>query len=154
MLRFVGLGLTILFTLNAATTTQEPFAKFRKVEAYEVRPGILMIPRYTAANEICEIGLEKLLYSPSLIRLNPELSREEILQTLDELVPVNERGKPPKDSEDRITQMGQIPTETTTTEYENVLIRIYGVPFRSKNKNESTMNDVVATVTWKHRICR
>lgn len=154
MRKFISLSLTILFILNAAVTAQERFAQYPKIEAYEVRPGILMMPRYTAANEVCEIGLERLLYSPSLIRLNRELSREEILQTLDELIPVNERGRPPKDSEDLITQMGQSPTETTTTEYENVLIRIYGVPFRSKNKNVSTMNDVVATVTWKNRKCR
>jgi hypothetical protein len=70
MPKFVGLSLTILIMLNAVTTAQQQFAKYRKIEAYEIRPGILMMPRYTADDRVCEIGLEKLHYSPERIRLD------------------------------------------------------------------------------------
>lgn len=75
MPKFVGLILailTMLITLNA--TTQQRFANYRRIEAYEVRPGILMLPRYTSDGKVCEIGLERLHYSPDLVRLDSGLS--------------------------------------------------------------------------------
>lgn len=63
MPKLIGLSLTIVIMLNATTTAQQRFAKYPKIEAYEVRPGILMMPRYTVEGEVCEIGLERLNYS-------------------------------------------------------------------------------------------
>ena len=151
MSKFVGFTLTVLFMLNAATA-QQRFAKYQKIEAYEVRPGILMMPRYTANGEVCEIGLERLLYSPKMIRLNSSLARDEIYQLLDELVLANERGKPSKDTDNEIIESGQ--SHTTNIEYENVSLRIYGATLPSQKKNEIRVDEVVATVTWKHRVCR
>jgi hypothetical protein len=94
--------------LNASTATQQQFAKYRKIEAYEVRPGILMMPRYTTGDEVCEIGLERLHYSPELIRIDSGLSRKEIDLALDELVPIEERGKPSGAADGLITQGGHI----------------------------------------------
>ena len=148
----ISLILIVLFGLNTAAVAQERFAKYQRIEAYEVRPGILMIPRYTAANEVCEIGLERLQYSPTMIRVNSELSREEIFQTLDVLVPAIERGAPAKDTDNLITMGGL--SQTTKIEYENVSIQIYGAQVPSKRRNEIAVNEVVATVTWKNRICR
>jgi hypothetical protein len=151
MRKFISLILTILFTSNAALIAQERFGQYRRIEAYEIRPGILMMPRYTAVHEVCEIGLERLQYSPTLIRVSSALSREEIFEALDELVPAVERGKPSKDTDNLITLGGL--SQTTNIEYENVSIQIYGAPLPSKHKNEITVNEVVATVKWKHRIC-
>lgn len=153
MPKFVSLSLTILLMLNAATTMQQRFAKYRKIEAYEIRPGILLMPRYTDDNEVCEIGLEKLHYSPSLIRLDSGLSRKEIDEILDELVPADERGKPSKDTVGNLITRGGH-SLTTNIEFENVSIQIYGATAPSDRKNEITVNEVVATVKWKHRICR
>lgn len=156
MTKFVGIilaTLIMLITLNATTTTEQRFANYRRIEAYEVRPGILMMPRYTADDKVCEIGLERLQYSPTLIRVDSGLSREEIFQILDELVPVDERGKPSRDTVGNlVTQSGQ--SVTTKIEYENVSIRVYGVTLPSKHKNEIAVNEVVATVKWKQRSCR
>ncbi len=144
----------MLFALHVAATAQERFAKYRRIEAFEVRPDILVMPRYTATNEVCEIGLERLSYTSAHIRLNADLTRQEVIQTLDELVPVNERGKLIKD-DDGITIDGQTPIRTTTTEYENVQIRIYAIPFSiSGIKKGATMKPLVATVEWKNRKCR
>jgi hypothetical protein len=153
MLKLVTLSLTTLIMLIAAATTQQRFSKYRKIDAYEVRPGILMMPRYTADDQICEIGLERQLYSPELIRLDSSLSREEIYGILDELVPADERGKRSKDfPRDVITQSGQ--GLTTSTEYEHVSIQIYGATVPSKHKNEIAVSEVVATVKWKQRVCK
>ena len=153
MSKFVGLGLTILFMLNTAPTAQQRFAKYQKIEAYEVRPGILMMPRYTTDDKVCEIGLEKLHYSPAVIRVASSLSREEIFQLLDELVPAAERGKPSKDlTANEINRSGQV--MTTNMEFDNVSVKIYGGTLPSRHKNETTVDEVVATVKWKQRVCR
>jgi hypothetical protein len=152
MPKLICLGLTVLIMLNAATTTQQQFAKYQKIEAYEVRPGILMMPRYTVEGEVCEIGLERLNYSPEVIRVASSLSREEIFQILDELVPAGERGKSSKDLTNEINVSGQ--AMTTNLAFDNVLIRIYGATLPSRRKDETTVNEVVATVTWKQRMCR
>jgi len=153
MSKFVGLGLTILFMLNTAPTAQQRFAKYQKIEAYEIRPGILMMPRYTTNGEVCEIGLEKLHYSPTVIRVNSTLSREEVFQILDELVPAAERGKPSEDLLDNeINLIGQ--SRVSNIGFDNVSVRIYGTNTPSPDKNEVTVNEVVATVKWKQRVCR
>jgi hypothetical protein len=147
---FIVLLIT-LFLMASTSLAQERFSEFRKIEAYEVRPGVLMMPYYTATNEICQIGLERLQYSPTLIRLNLDLSREEVLRILDELVPADERGKL-VNSEKLIRHIGQSMKETTTKEYENLVIIMHSVPFPVEGG--STMKDIVATITWKNRKCR
>lgn len=155
MSKVISLSIAMLFMLNTAITAQDRFAQYRRIEAYEVRPGILMMPRYTASNEICEIGLERLQYSPTMIRVNADLSREQIFQILDELVPVNERGAPSKDMAGKLITQGGL-VQTTNIEYENISIQIYGAQSQlpAKHKNEISVNEVVATVKWKNRICR
>jgi hypothetical protein len=156
MLKFAGSSLTalvMLITLNATTTSQQQFAKYRKIEAYEVRPGIIMMPKYTADGEVCEIGLERLLYSADLVRVSSNLSRGEINQILDELVPAGERGERLTDSAyNQIVQSGN--SLVTNIGYEKVSIRIYGVMSPSHRKNETTVSEHVATVKWNNRMCR
>jgi hypothetical protein len=140
--------------LNATATAQERFAQYRRIDAYEVRPDIVMMPRYTATNEICEIELERLSYALAHVRLNADLTRNEVIQTLDELVPLKERGKLLTENEG-VDINGQTPIGEATSEYENVQIRIYSIPFLiSGIKKGATMSPLVATVTWKNRKCR
>jgi hypothetical protein len=152
MPKIVNYCLVLFAVLVSAMSSQRPFAKYQAIEAYEVRPGILMMPRYTVDNEVCEIGLERLHYSPKLIRLESGLSRTEINQTIDELVPSDERGKATKESNALITQSGA--SLTTRMEYENVRIEIYGAVSPSNRKGDTTVNEVIAKITWKKRQCR
>jgi hypothetical protein len=93
MSKLIGLALAAVLLLPSANPVREQFAKYKAVEAYEIRPGVLMMPRYSSDGQVCEIGLEKLHYSPEIIRLDSSLSREEVDQVLEELVPANERGR-------------------------------------------------------------
>src|SRR6266481_1086183 len=151
MSKYVGLSLSLLLMLNTAPTAQQRFQEYKKIEAYEVRPGILMLPRYTVDNQVCEIGLERLHYSPQLIRLDSGLSRQEIDKILDELVPADERGKPSKEAGGAlVTQGGH--SLTTTMDFEYVSIQIYGATSSSNRKGETTVDEVLATVKWKKRV--
>jgi hypothetical protein len=153
MLKMVALGFAAVLLLGTGMITKQQFTKYRKVDAYEVRPGILMMPRFTADDQVCEIGLQRLLYSPELIRVNSDLSRRDVDLILDELVPADERGKPVKSPLDGlITESGQ--SMVTSMDFENVVIDIYGSTAPQGRKGGITESEVVATVKWKKRTCR
>jgi hypothetical protein len=123
-------------------------AKYPVVNAYEVRPGILMTAKYTKEGQVCEMALEKRHKTSERIDLGSTISRELIRQLVDELVPMNERGKPTKqylrnNSESTIT--GNV--EVTESEFENVFIEIVG------SVSPEASGDVVATIHWKKRTC-
>src|SRR5271154_3302293 len=69
MLKLIVLAFAAVLLLAAANPEHDKFAKYKSVEAYEIRPGILMMPRYSSDGQVCQIGLEKLHYSPETIRL-------------------------------------------------------------------------------------
>ena len=153
MLKMAFLGSSAVLLFGMGLMTKQQFTKYRSVEAYEVRPGILMLPRFTADDQVCEIGLQRLLYSPDLVRVNADLSRKDIDQVLDELVPTNERGKPVESPVDGlITESGQ--SMVTSMDFENVVINIYGATAPQGRKGGVTTSEVVATVKWKKRTCR
>jgi len=79
-----------LFSMSGSQVGR--FSKNRSIEAYEVRPGILMFPTYTEDGRICEIGLERQHYSPAMITTSSGVSEEEFWEIADELVPENEKG--------------------------------------------------------------
>lgn len=90
MLQGVRVALLVTFILAGAGQQSEIFQKFRRIEAYEVRPGILMFPRYAANGKVCEIGIEGRAYSPQKVNLNAGLSRGKIESIFDELAPLSE----------------------------------------------------------------
>jgi hypothetical protein len=128
-------------------------AHFKAIEAYEVRPGILLQPRYTAEGEICEIALEKLHYSAGVIRLAPTLTDAEVEQIADQLVPSAERGPKPKGPvEGHGTEFMGL-SAVTSEEYENISIQTHRA-IKGTAKDTITLGDIgAATIIWKHRTC-
>ena len=151
MSKIIGLACTAAVLFLFVGQQSGRFAKYKTVEAYEIRPGILMMPSYSDDGQVCKIGLEKVHYSPELIRLDPSLSREEIDQVYEELVPADERGPRSKGFErDLIIIDG--PGMTTNIEYENVSIQISSHVLRASRKNMA-VNTIAATIIWKQRKC-
>jgi len=151
MSKLISSIIAVLLLVTSVNPDRERFAKYKSVEAYEVRPGLLMLPTYSADGQVCEIGLEALHYSPELIRLDSTLSPKEIDQVFDELVPADERGPRSKDFPgDLITRDGG--SLTMYTNFQNVLIQIYAnaTPRRGGN----IVDEVVATLKWKNRKCQ
>lgn len=143
----------VMALMFSAVCCKQEFARYRSVEAYEVRPGVLLIPRYTPDGEICELGLERLHNSSAAIRLDPGLSRTEISQVFDELVPATERGPRSNDAAGAlITQGGG--SLTTTIGYKNVTVQIYGATESGCRKNETVADEVAATIRFKDRTCK
>ncbi len=68
MSRLIGAVMAVVLFSPPFNSAHEDFTKYRAVKAFEVRPGILMMPSYSADGQVCEIGLEDLHYSPELVR--------------------------------------------------------------------------------------
>jgi hypothetical protein len=146
------LCLFLLIFLNPNSSDRERLTRYPKLDVYEIRPGTMMQPRFTANDEFCEVGLERLNYTPDLIRVNPSFSRNEIDQIVDELAPADQRGKL-SDSPTRplVTIAGN--TSTMTLNFENVAVDISGPILSSNRKNYESVY-TVATIKWKKRVCR
>jgi len=153
MSRLVGLAFAVALLLSSANPVREAFSRYKVIEAYEIRPGILVMPRYSADGQLCEVGLQRRLYSPGKVRLDASLSRKEIDQVFEELVPDDERGPRSKDFGGAlITRAGH--GITTTIDFQNVLIQFFSEELSASKESEVTGGDVVATIHWKNRQCQ
>ncbi|HET9166036.1 MAG TPA: hypothetical protein VFP11_08565 [Candidatus Angelobacter sp.] len=133
-----------------ATLNEHKFTGLPAVEAYEIRPGILMMPSYSDTGQVCQIVLEKRHVSPTNIDLDAEMSGEELSRIFDELVPKDERGRPKLNVGDNGNiSMVDGHALATITMYENVSMRIYG-----KSKDTGPKSYVAATIDWEKRKCR
>lgn len=133
---------TLLFVTNTVNPTQELQSRYRRVESYEIRPGVLATPKYSGGT-LCEIFIEKRHLQGDTVELGPTMPHEMVLQMIDEVVPLTERGRPVMQlaGSDYIdTKEGQIETEFAA--YEKVLIEIF--------KATSDSGDTAAMITWKN----
>jgi hypothetical protein len=152
MLRLIGAVMVVIFFSPPFNSTHEGSAKYKTIEAYEVRPGILMMPGYSADGKVCEIGLEDLHYSPGLVRLESNLSGTVIHQIFDELVPGDERGPKSKGFDGLITGSGHDMTEIT--DFERVSLQIYREVISKTKKGGLTVGHPIAVIQWKNRECQ
>jgi hypothetical protein len=141
MSKLIGLVIAALLLVPSVNPDRKTFAKYKAVEAYEVRPGLLALPTYSA---------DGLHYSPEMIRLDSTLSRKELDQIFEELAPDDERG--PKLGRDLITMSGH--GVTTTVDFKNVSLQITGKELSSSAQRGVVEDEIVATIRWKLRQCQ
>ena len=151
-LSVVGLLATALVTPRVESQAEDQFKRYKAVEAYEIRPGILMMPRHASDGQVCEIGLERRHYSPEEIRHDSDLSKKEINEIAEELAPTDQRG-----AETDLLAGGEMDLLaghgiTTVSDYENVAVEIHYWMLPSGEKQYS-LEQPVAVIRWKHRIC-
>jgi outer membrane lipoprotein-sorting protein len=135
----------------SSNSAHDDFAKYRAVEAYEVRPGILLMPRYSADGHVCEIGLATRHYSPELIRLDSQVSPDVVEQIFKELVPDDERGL--RTAFDGLI-MGRGKSITTNIDYEYVSVQIYSEVTSQPKKKPVVSDTIAAVIRWKNRECQ
>jgi len=155
MMRLAMACMTSLLVL-AAALPEHRFSRLKAVEAYEIRPGILMMPIYSDTGEVCRIVLEKRHVSSKSVDVEGEMSGKEIFGIFDELVPKKERGQPegyePESSNTTVYDGG---TLTTFAAYENVSLQMHG---KQKGRDmlkfvEGGGRYVAATINWEKRKC-
>jgi hypothetical protein len=148
MLKLIGFACASVLLFPVLTRQREAFSKYTSIEAYEFRPGILIMPKYSKKGQVCEIAVEKSHYTPAAIDLDSTLPREDFIRIVDELVPSSERGPLAVDFNEDYMSLYNGSSVTTFKEYENISIKIYG-----KASPKDGVSDVAATVSWKKRDC-
>src|SRR5947207_13654526 len=73
-------------------TASDLNGKYPAVNAYEVRPGVLMTAKYAASGQVCEMTLQR-YYSPSQPDADTTIPAKLENQLIDELAPAAERGR-------------------------------------------------------------
>jgi hypothetical protein len=140
---------SICLFIFMAGPSSDRIRKYRAVEAFEVRPGIIATLAYTASHDLCEVSIERRHYSNDSVDMDATMPKDLILSLFDELVPKEERGGPsgrlPADTEVSEADLGML---TTRIPYENVTLLIFGkkdIPERQKY--------VAAIISWNKLQC-
>ena len=141
--------LSICLLAFVVSPSSDGFRNYHAIEAYEITPGVMISPVYTAGRDVCEISIEKRHYSNKNVDLDAAMSKAQILSLFDELVPKEERGQPggtiPGDTEITDIDSGML---TTSIPYENVTLAIYG-----KKDRPDRQKYVAAIISWNKRQC-
>ncbi len=96
MTKFVRIALLVCGFASAALgqTKSDLSKKYQSISAYEIRPGVLMVAKFDAAGEVCEVTIsgnpELLVHSGASQVLTNQLADA----LVDELSPPSERGQP------------------------------------------------------------
>jgi hypothetical protein len=153
MFKLAGLVCASLFLLFVASPQNNKFSKYKVVEAYEIRPGILMMPKYAEDGQVCEIGLERRRYSPETIRLDADIPETDVTEIVDELAPDAEKGPRNKGT----LPFDLIETDggamTTIRDYENVSVQIFSHVLNNERRGTKVEPNVAVAIKWKNRTC-
>jgi len=146
MFKVISLALLFEFLLPATPVSDARFTKYSQFECREVRPGLIMIPTYSAEGKLCQIEIERKHYSRGTVFLDSFVPRDTFLQVIDELVPLNERGRRRMDFGEEYISVYSGNSVTTFADFENVSIEIDG--------QSKPSGDVVAIISWKNHTCK
>ena len=126
--------------------------QYPKVNAYAVRPNLLLTAQYASDGEVCEMVLEPRRWTEEKIVLVSTLSEDETIPVVEEVVPESERGKKLKSPLGVLSAVagGSI---TTTHTYENITIDFVGST-RNNGSQDTVVGYMVAVVKWRNRSCK
>jgi hypothetical protein len=134
----------LLATASVSAQTAEDFAaKYQAITAYEIRPGILMIPHFTDFGRVCEVTLEeRLSLTPKDETLSSSMSASSLSGILDELAPPPERGAEAKYLLPESFVVGQ--SSHIARDFQTVVVT-----------EDGTISDglEIVTIRWKDRPC-
>jgi len=128
-------------------SAQELRSRYTRVESYEIRPGVLAMPKYAKDGTICQISIEKLHVQSDSVELGtPTMSHELVLEMIDELAPQSVRGNALThfaglDYVDEINGL----TDVAVANYESISVRIFRL--------RSDDGDIAAILQWKRKQC-
>jgi hypothetical protein len=126
--------------------------KYRTVVFFEIRPGVVMAPQYTANGDVCQMAVQKLSETEQGNLADNFFSEHEIGDLVDELAPPVERGKEITlglsngHGPEGYMAGGMIERIMT---YENVIVAAVG---RSQLKPPA--RNTVLVFTWRNRVCQ
>lgn len=141
---FVVLLMLGIATIVWGQSSADLSAKYRQITSYELRPDVVMTPKYAADGQVCEMVLEKRQKTDTGMVFGVSFSEKEVKGLVDELAPEAERGRDLTKPLNTTVDGGFITTEYN---YENVHVRVYGIT------RPAPAGDRVITITWPKRTC-
>ncbi len=149
--RLLGLTVVGLYLLLVVGSNAQNLQQYKALEAYQVRPGILMIVKRTTNGLVCEVGLSKLSYLTEIPDRSPGFSWEALNQIADELVPSAERGPRLKGYErDELMIRGHVTFEFAR--YGNIVIEMSSS--FTDDPGQIQAEDGNGTIEWNNRKCK
>ena len=145
---FLAFCWLVLVEVSLCQTTADLRTKYPVVTSYEVRPGILMTPRYTPDGLVCEMSIQKQSVTRSGVRLDFYMNNKLIKELIDELVPSSVRGKPWNGSDWNGVVVTSGVINTTTYGFENLSVAVVD------RSDEPRLGSMVVVITWKNRACK
>jgi len=134
----------------AAQNQRQLEQKYPKLNAYVVRPNILLTARYATDGQVCEMVLETRRWTgEGQIVVMSALSEEETIRVVEEVVPESDRGRKLKTPLGSAVSGG---SRTTRYTYENITIDFVG-PW-SNSHPDMVVGYMVALVQWRNRSCK
>jgi hypothetical protein len=144
--------LSLALSLNcgwvAVAQTQDQLgSRFKRLSAFEIRPGIVAFPTFSKDGNVCRLTIQKMQpFESSNSDTDQMIPSAFVDQLVDEVVPPPERGKPSKYlSTDSYIAGG---AAFIKQDYENVSVGIYGTSVIGR-ENGATL----VVVTWRNRTC-
>jgi hypothetical protein len=149
MMRCVGLFCVIVALAAASSQYDRRFAQYKAINAYETGSGILVLPRYSSDGLLCEVTLEKQHYLDDTVDLGSALSHDKIIEVVNSIAPVSERGKSTTPFGTEYLSKYDGNSVTTFADYEAVSIQIYG-----RSSPAFDAGDIAARIRWNKRVCK
>jgi hypothetical protein len=146
MLKLIGSACALAILLFAAKPRDDRFSRYKPVEAFEVRPGILVMPTYSSDGQICQAVIQKEHYSDGVIHLDSTMPRDVVDRVVNEIVPDSEKGPLAEDKEFARLSLYGGHVITSFVEYKNVSIDV--------SRNQGDKDEVVALIRWKYPSCK
>ena len=133
---------------SRSQTAADLSSKYPVVTSYEVRPGILMTPKYTSDGQVCQMSFERRHATNSGLDLDSYISVKLVREIVDELAPPSVRGKSSGGQEWAGWGIGLGPGNTEGgAEFENVSVIAAGTA-------EPHRGPIIVLITWKNRTCK
>ena len=124
-------------------------SRYRRVDAYELRPGVLATAEFDKEGKVCGITVEKRHTSVSGIELGSTLPRPLVEELISELAPTALRGQP---INPKLQKLGNSSIfggmEERLDDYEHVSITVVG-----DVANDTDPGAKVLLVRWKRKAC-
>lgn len=146
MSKLIVFGCVVALLLPLAGRQGGPFRNCKPVRAYEIRPGVLVMPKYSRAGQLCQAAIQRDHYTNGVVDLDSTLSREAVLQIFDRLAPSDKRGPLVMGAPFARLSIYGGGAVTTFLDYKNVSLDM--------SRSASSPGYVVAVITWKNRGCR
>ena len=146
MAKLIGFGCVVALLLPLAEPQGGRFSKYAPVKAYEITPGVFVMPKYSEIGQLCQAVIQKDHYTGGVADLDSALAPKVITQIFDQLAPSAERGAFTIDKELEGLSLYGGGGVTTFLDYKNVSLDMM--------RPASSPGYVVAVITWKNRGCQ